>query len=139
MQVTPQASEQFPVVAINLDGMLMRSTRNGNSESARVTWPGQTAHQAKLSANIGPQEYTIAGPYTGQWAIFQLFNQADEWTPQGNGFRVGWELRTAGQRALSQTGTSAKATVQIDVPAAVIPIFRRGFFGGAECGGAIAQ
>lgn len=139
MQVTPLASEQFPAVAIDLDGMVMRSTRNGNSESARVTWPGQTAHQAKLSANIGPQEYTIAGPYTGQWAIFQLFNQADEWTPQGNGFRVGWELRTAGQRALSQTGTSAKATVQIDVPASVIPIFRRGFFGGAECGGAIAQ
>jgi type VI secretion system protein ImpL len=138
MQVTPQASEQFPVVAINLDGMLMRSTRNGNSESARVTWPG-SGHEAKLSANIGPQEYTIAGPYTGQWAVFQLFNQADEWTPQANGYRVGWELRTSAQRTVSATGVSAKATVQVDVPASVMQIFRRGFFNGAECGSSIAQ
>jgi type VI protein secretion system component VasK len=138
MQVTPVASDQFPAVAIDLDGMQMRSSRNGNSESARVSWPG-SAHEAKLSANIGPQEYTIAGPYSGQWALFQLFNQADEWTPQGSGYRVGWELRTSAQRAVSQTGASAKATIQIDVPANIMLVLKKGFFAGADCGGNIAQ
>jgi type VI secretion system protein ImpL len=137
-KVEPIPSESVNGVAIDLDGMVMRSTWRGNSEAARVTWPG-TTHQAKLSANLGPQEFTIAGPYTGPWAVFQLFYQADEWKPQGDGFRVGWELRTSAQRALSQTGTAPKATVQVDLPAAAAAVLRRNFFAGAECPPTIAR
>jgi hypothetical protein len=71
--------------------------------------------------------------------MFQLFNQADEWRPTDNGYLVSWELRSAGQRAVSQTGAAAKTTVKIDVPPQMMQILRRGFFNGAECVGSIAQ
>jgi type VI secretion system protein ImpL len=137
--VAPQPSEQTPTVTIDIDGQVMKAARNGNQESARVSWPSPNVHQARLLASLGPQEYNIAGPYIGTWAMFQLFNQADEWRPTDNGFLVSWELRAAGQRAVSQTGAAAKTTVRIDVTPQVTQILRKGFFNGADCVGNIAQ
>lgn len=135
----PAANDQISSLVIDVDGMVLRTTRGGNAESARAPWPGGS-HEAKLAGSIGgATEFNMAGPYNGLWAVFQLFNQADEWTPQGGGYRVGWELRTNAQRATSANGVAAKATVQLDVPPQVMQILRRGFFSGADCSGNIAQ
>ncbi|MDQ2667519.1 MAG: hypothetical protein M3Z05_16100 [Gemmatimonadota bacterium] len=80
----------------------------------------------------------MVGPYSGPWAVFQLFNAADEWRQVPAGYRVGWELATRAQRVTLPGGQSAKIVVQIDNgPAATV--LRKGFFAGSQCSGDIAQ
>ncbi len=135
--VQPAPSEPFSSVSISLDGEVIRSTVNGNSSSARIDWPA-AGHEAKLSAGNGGPDLTMVGPYNGPWAVFQLFNAADEWRQAPTGYRVGWELATRGQRVTLPGGQGAKIVVQIDNgPAATV--LRKGFFAGAACSGDIAQ
>jgi type VI secretion system protein ImpL len=135
--VQPAPSEPFSSVSISLDGEVIRSTVNGNSSSARIDWPA-AGHEAKLSAGNGGPDLTMVGPYSGPWAVFQLFNAADEWRQVPTGYRVGWELATRGQRVTLPGGQGAKIVVQIDNgPAATV--LRKGFFAGATCSGDIAQ
>ncbi|MGH7617087.1 MAG: ImcF-related family protein, partial [Gemmatimonadaceae bacterium] len=137
--VQPVPGDPFSSVSVSLEGEVVRSATNGNVETARVDWPGTgSQHEAKLSASNGGQELTMVGPYTGPWALFQLFNAADDWKPAGNGYRVGWELATRTQRATTATGAAAKIVVQIDAGPAS-SVLRRGFFVGSECGGDIAK
>ena len=135
--VQPVPGDPFSSVSVSLDGEVVRSATNGNVETARIDWPGGQ-HEAKLSASNGGQELTMVGPYSGPWAVFQLFNAADDWKPAGNGYRVGWELATRTQRATTATGAAAKIIVQIDAgPASTV--LKKGFFAGSECGGDIAR
>jgi len=135
--VQPMPGDAFQSVSVSLDGEVVRSTANGNTESARIDWPG-VQHEAKLGAGNGGPEITMVGPFSGPWAVFQLFNAADDWKPAGNAFMVGWELATRTQRATTARGTAAKITVQVDAGAAA-PVLRKGFFAGADCGGNIAK
>src|SRR5262249_10498153 len=135
--VQPVAGDPFSSVSVALDGEIVRSAMNGNVETARIDWPGGR-HEARLAASNGGQELTMVGPYSGTWAVFQLFNAADDWKAAGNGYRVGWELSTRTQRATTATGASAKIVVQVDGgPASTV--LRRGFFVGADCSGDIAR
>ena len=135
--VQPAPSEPFSSVSISLDGEVIRSVTNGNVSSARIDWPS-AGHEAKLSAGNGGPDITMVGPYSGPWAVFQLFNAADEWRQAPAGYRVGWELATRAQRVTLPGGQSAKIVVQIDNgPAA--SVLRKGFFAGASCSGDIAQ
>ncbi len=135
--VQPVPSDPFSSVSISLDGEVVRSTTSGNVSSARIDWPS-AGREAKLSAGNGGPDLTMVGPYSGPWAVFQLFNAADEWRQVPAGYRVGWELATRAQRVTLPGGQSAKIVVQIDNgPAATV--LRKGFFAGSQCGGDIAQ
>ena len=48
-------------------------------------------------------------------------------------------MSTRAQRAVVQGGAGAKVTVQVDAPAPVIAVLRKGFFAGASCAGDIAR
>ncbi len=133
----PTPSDPFSSVSVSLDGEVIRSTTSGNVVSARIDWPG-AGHEAKLSAGNGGPDVTMVGPYAGPWAVFQLFNAADEWKQGPNGYRVGWELATRAQRVTLPGGQSAKIVVQMDNgPAATV--LRKGFFAGSQCAGDIAR
>ncbi|HEX3868595.1 MAG TPA: type VI secretion IcmF C-terminal domain-containing protein, partial [Gemmatimonadaceae bacterium] len=135
--VQPMPSETFASVSLNIGGDVIKSSTGGNVASARIDWP--TAGQdAKLSAQLGATDVTLVGPYTGPWAVFQLFGVADDWKPSPNGYRVGWEIGTRAQRATVPGGGGAKVVVQLDAgPAATV--LRKGFFTGSECAGDIAK
>jgi len=137
-QVQPVPGEPFSTVSVSLDGELVRSRSGGNVETARIDWPGNQ-HEAKLSGGTGGAELTLVGPYSGPWAVFQLFNAADDWKSAGpTAYRVGWELATRSQRVTTASGGAARVVVQIDAGAATA-VLRKGFFVGAGCPGNIAQ
>jgi type VI secretion system protein ImpL len=133
----PTPSEPFSSVSVSLDGEVIRSTVGGNVASARIDWPG-AGREAKLSAGNGGPDLTMVGPYNGPWAVFQLFNAADEWKQGSNGYRVGWELATRAQRVTLPGGQSAKIIVQMDNGPATT-VLRKGFFAGSQCAGDIAR
>ena len=135
--VQPMPGDPFSSVTISLNGEVIRSTAGGNLESARIDWI-RYPREAKLAAGNGGPDLTMVGPFNGAWALFQLFNAADDWKQNGNGYRVGWELSTRAQRVALPNGGAAKIAVQLD-GAAAAPVLRKGFFSGAECSGEIAR
>lgn len=137
--IAPVPTEAFTTVAVSLDGEVVRSSLNGNQASARIDWPG-AGHEAKLAAGLGSTEATVVGPFTGPWAVFQLFAAADEWKSVPNGYRVGWEIGTRGQRAVLTGGGGAKVIVQVlDAGGPTSAMLRKGFFAGSDCSGDIAR
>lgn len=137
VNVQPSPAEPFASVSLTLDGDIVRSTTSGNMQSARIDWPS-AGRDVKLSGGGIGSELNLVGPFTGTWAIFHLFNAADEWRPAGPNIRVGWEISTRTQRATTATGQSAKVILQIDNgPAATV--LRKGFFAGSSCEGDVAR
>jgi type VI protein secretion system component VasK len=139
--VSPVPSESFASVSVSLDGEVIRSRAGGNVEIVQISWPGGAQHEAKLSAALGTgAELAMVGPYSGTWAVFQLFYLADDWREiPGKGYRVGWELTTRAQRATLPSGQSARITIEVTGNMAALAVLRKGAFAGADCGGDIAR
>jgi type VI protein secretion system component VasK len=126
----------FTSVTLTLDGPPVRSTVGGNLGSGRIDWPG-AQHEAKLTAGQAGQEGMIAGPFSGPWAVFQLFGAADDWARVGSTVNVTWNL--AARRG---TGASAGAKVVVQILAAgpEATVLRRGSLSGFDvCSGDIAR
>ena len=133
--VQPQLTEGTTSVTVHLEDDVIRSL--GNLQQRRVDWPG-TKHDAKLTAQLGTTDVTIAGPYAGSWALFQLFYDADAWQPAGSAVRAEWSLRTRGQGIALPGGAALKVAVDVS-PANVAAVLRRGYFTGADCAGDAAR
>ena len=133
--VKPQLSDGTSAVAIQLEGDVVRSSRN--LQSQRIDWPAVN-HEARLSAQIGTTEMNLIGPYNNPWALFQLFYAADSWLQVGSAARAEWTPRTGAQGISLPNGAALKVAVDV-TPAASAVILRKGFFSGAECGGEVAR
>ena len=133
--VKPQLSDGTSAVAIQLEGDVVRSSRN--LQSQRIDWPAVN-HEARLSAQLGTTEINLIGPFNNPWALFQLFYAADSWLQVGSAARAEWTLRTGAQGISLPSGAALKVAVDVS-PAASAVILRRGYFSGAECGGEVAR
>jgi type VI secretion system protein ImpL len=138
--VQPVAAEPFTSVTLTLDGEIVRSSTGGNVASIMIDWP-RTARDVKLSAGAGGTEPFTVGPYTGPWALFQLFNNADDaWRPTAaGGYRVGWEVGTRAQRGAVTATSGARITLEVMNLGAGAQVLRRGFLSAPACGGDLAR
>src|SRR6185436_8734053 len=81
----PMLSEGTTGVVVTAEGDVVRATRN-SLQSTRIDWPAPANHEAKLAVQLGsPTEITLVGPYSGTWALFQMFYGADSWQPTASG------------------------------------------------------
>ncbi|HEY9226394.1 MAG TPA: ImcF-related family protein, partial [Gemmatimonadaceae bacterium] len=136
--LSPIPTEQFATVTFTMDGDPVRSSANGNMASIMVDWP-RVGRDVKLSAGSGGTEPFAVGPFSGPWALFQLFNLADDnWRPVANGgYRVGWDVSARAQR--SGVSPGAKITLEITNIGSAMPVLKRGFFSGYNCSGDLAR
>lgn len=136
--VQPMPDNQFSSVTLTIDGEIIRSSTNGNMSTISIDWP-RVGRDVKLSAGSGGTEPFTVGPFTGPWALFQLFNNADDqWRPVGSAYRVGWDVGTRAQRAAS-TAPGARITIEVTNVGAASAVLKKGFFTGADCSGDIAR
>ena len=133
--VKPQLSDGTSAVAITLEGDNVRSSRN--LQSQRIDWPG-TSHEARLSAQIGSQDWNLVGPFNSPWAMFQLFYAADTWLSVGSAMRAEWNLRSGTQGISLPSGAALKVSVDI-TPAASAVILRKGYLASMSCSGEAAR
>jgi type VI secretion system protein ImpL len=134
----PMLSEGTTGVVVTAEGDVVRATRN-SLQSTRIDWPAPANHEAKLAVQLGsPTEITLVGPYSGTWALFQMFYGADSWQPTANGMRAEWTMRSRGQGMTLPNGAPLKIAVEV-TPASAAAALRRGSFAGASCPGEIAQ
>jgi type VI protein secretion system component VasK len=133
--VKPQPSDGASAVAIQLEGDVVRSSRNVQSQ--RIDWPAVN-HEARLSAQLGTVEVNLIGPFNSPWALFQLFYAADSWQQAGTAARAEWTLRTGAQGISLPSGAALKVAVDV-TPAASAVVLRKGYFSGMECGSDVAR
>jgi type VI secretion system protein ImpL len=133
--VKPQLSEGTSAVAIQLEGDVVRSSRNAMSQ--RIDWPAVN-HEARLSAQLGSAEVNLIGPFNTPWAMFQLFYAADTWLQIGSAARAEWTLRTGAQGISLPSGAALKVSVDV-TPASSAVVLRKGYFTGMDCSGEVAR
>jgi type VI secretion system protein ImpL len=133
--VKPQLSDGTSAVAITLEGDNVRSSRN--LQSQRIDWPGAN-HEARLSAQIGSQDWNLVGPFNSPWAMFQLFYAADTWLQVNNAARAEWNLRSGTQGISLPNGAALKVSVDV-TPAASAVLLRRGYLSSMSCSGEAAR
>jgi type VI secretion system protein ImpL len=135
--VQPMPADPFPSVTIYLDGEKVRSTSSGSLVSVNIEWPGTQGYGALSAGNSGQELQLLT--FSGPWAVFQLFNKADSWSPSSNGYRVGWAYEVAGQRATTAGGAAARIVVQLTDAGGASTVLRKGLFSGVDCPAAIAR
>jgi len=133
LTIEPSPTATFPTVSLTVDGELFRSSMNGNMATAKLDWPN-AGKETKLTTLLGTTEVPVAGPYSGPWALFQLFGQATDWHSgsKPGSLRVGWEFNARNQRGQF-------VTVQLDDATSAAAVLRRGLFSGSACSGDIAK
>jgi len=114
-------------VSITLDGPPVQTTAGGNLGSGRIDWPG-AQHEAKLSGGQPGQERTLVGPFSGPWAVFQLFSAADDLTRVGSSVNVSWDL--SARRGAAPGG--AKVVVQILTAGPEVTVLKKGFLAASD-------
>jgi type VI secretion system protein ImpL len=130
--VEPQLTAGIQAVTMTVDGEQVRSSRN--LQSRRFTWPG-TGRESKLTAQVGANEVTVAGPYQGSWGFLRAFYEADPGQSIG-----GTVHRAEWTRAKAGGALPDGARVAVDVTAGpMTPMFRRSHFAGTVCPGVMAQ
>ena len=92
------------------------------------TWNAAEARDARVTATVGGVEASLS--FSGTWAVFRLFQAADNWAVEGFTQRGQWTLQGGGQQI--------RLPFELNLGGAP-PIFQRGYFSGASCAGDIAR
>jgi len=76
---------------LRLDGQTVTYT-GGTPQPKQFQWPGGGPHEAIATVKLGGAEPGWAS-YSGLWAAFRFFGDAERWVPAGSGFNVEWVVR----------------------------------------------
>lgn len=128
----PVLSDAIPSVTLSIDGQATRFTKGAEAPKAYV-WSGASGREARISGQLGTMEANLIGPYTGTWAVFHLFYDAETFRPQGSTYLLEWAIRTGGRQATLPDGTPIKIVFELNM-GALPPVLRKGELGGMRCG-----
>jgi type VI protein secretion system component VasK len=123
----PLLSDLVTSVTIVIDGRTAVFTRT-SAAAQPFLWVGGEAREARMSAQVGGNEFTISNK--GTWAVFQLFQAAEGWRTEGIVQKAQWTTRHQGQ--------AVNIPFELNL-AGSPPIFDRGYFGSVSCTGQIAR
>lgn len=123
----PVLSDLVPSVMLVVDGRMATFTRTSAAAQPFV-WDGAQAAEARLVARVGGNEFPLSGQ--GTWAVFRLFQAAENWVTEGITQRAQWTTR--------HEGSSVAIPFELNIGGAP-PIFSRQYFAGVSCTGQIAR
>jgi type VI secretion system protein ImpL len=123
----PLLSDLVTSVTVSIDGRTATFTRTSTA-AYPFQWIGTEARDARLTAQVGGNEVTMS--YKGTWAVFQLFQAAENWRVEGIVQRAQWSTKHQG----------AQVTIPFELNlGGAPPIFDPGYFAGASCSGQVAR
>jgi hypothetical protein len=94
-------------------------------------WDGGEMATVQVSGKLGSTDVTFLS-YSGTWAVFQFFAEADRWQSQGNVYTVEWTPRS-GASGQPMIVAGRPLTVRYDLELAGAPVFSKSFLGGLRC------
>jgi type VI protein secretion system component VasK len=131
IRVAPILTEGTNATAVTIEGQTIQTTKQLSGKQF-MDWPGAN-HEAKLSVQLGTLSATLVGPYSGPWAMFQLFYAADSWQQIADTSRAEFVLRSGTQGISLPGGGALKVSVDVS-PARAATILKQSFFSpGMEC------
>jgi len=97
----------------------------------QFTWTGGEMGQVRVTGSMGGTELGILN-YSGPWAVFQFFSEADRWQNSGNGQSVEWVPKsgTSGQPMIV---SGKPLTLRYDLEMQGAPVFNKSFLAGMRC------
>jgi type VI secretion system protein ImpL len=109
---------------------------NGQSLSAsgspkQFVWTGGDMGQVRVVGKMGDSELGILN-YTGTWAVFQFFAEADRWQTAGNVSVVEW-VPKSGLSGQPMMVAGKPLTLRYDLELAGAPVFQKAFLAGLRC------
>jgi len=125
-----QPNEGLQSLSLTLDGQTLKSNAAGGQQMS-FTWP--RGREARLAGSMGGAELGFLN-YTGTWAVFRFFADADRWQPAGSGYNFEWVPRQ-GQSAQPMTLSNGRPlTVRyfLDM-GTTAPIFQKNYLSGFQC------
>jgi type VI secretion system protein ImpL len=114
------ATEQVPLVRLVHGAYEARFVRN--TPPAQIVWPAPGRREARLVAQFGKREQTVAQA-TGEWALFRLVAQAGRPAGGGSSLRAEWP---------ASGGRSAPVVVEFASDNGY-PVLQRGWLGNMNC------
>ncbi len=123
----PLLSDLVPSVTVVIDGRTATFTRTSGAAQPFL-WVAGEAREARMTAQVGGNEFTLSNK--GTWAVFQLFQAAEDWHTEG--------IVQKGQWTTKHQGQTVTIPFELNLAGAP-PIFDRGYFGGVSCSGQIAR
>jgi type VI secretion system protein ImpL len=129
-KLQPVPEQHVQGVTLTIHGKTL-SYSGGRPTAQSFAWPGTGAQEVKLRVKFaGGSEFDILS-YSGIWAAFQFFLEAERWQTIGNEETMEWTARTSGGPLLIG-GRPANVRFTLDMGGAP-PVFRSGYLGGLNC------
>jgi len=97
----------------------------------QFTWTGGDMGEVRVTGKMGGAELGILS-YSGTWALFQFFSEADRWETAGNTHTVEW-VPKSGLSAQPMMVGGKPLTLRYDLEMAGAPVFNRAFLAGLRC------
>ncbi len=97
----------------------------------QFVWTGSDMGQVRVTGKLGGTEVGILN-YSGTWAPFQFFSEADRWQGSGTTSVVEW-VPKSGLSAQPMMIGGKPLTLRYDVELAGAPVFNKAFLGGLRC------
>jgi type VI secretion system protein ImpL len=129
-KLQPVPEQHVQGVNLTIHGRTLSYT-GGRPAAQSFVWPGTGPQEVKLRVKFaGGSEFDILS-YSGIWAAFQFFLEAERWQTVGNEETMEWTARTsAGPLVIG--GRPANVRFILDMGGAP-PVFRSGYLGGLNC------
>jgi type VI secretion system protein ImpL len=123
----PVLSARVPQVVLAVDGQTATFTRT-NTAAQLFLWDGLQAQDAHVIARIDGSDVTLS--MHGTWAVFLLFQAAQDWQTTGALQRASWMMR--------HNGEEVPVPFELNLGGAG-SIFSRNYFSGVSCNGQVAR
>ncbi len=134
--IRPLLSDAVPASTLTIDGQRQQFNRRA-AAAKQFIWTGAQSGNATLSAQVGSTEVQLLA-FTGPWAMFQLFQEADRWQTNGGLHAVEWSLRTRGQQSTLPDGSALRVGMELSLEG-LPPVMQKGYLSGLSCVSDIAR
>jgi len=133
------APQGLQALTFSVDTQVL-TVQRGRQAAMGFHWPGSGSQTVRLLGKFGSGPDITFNEYTGLWAVFQFFGDADRWQSTGNVHRLEWVLRQgrAGTPLRLPDGSALTVQFDLEMPGAA-PIFQKGFLSGLSCVARVAQ
>jgi type VI secretion system protein ImpL len=128
----PYPTEGIQQISLNIHGQTLRAGGSGASPM-QFNWPGNGPQQVQLGVQIAGGSDLNYPSYSGLWALFRFFGDAERSAAQSSEFSLEWTLRTSGGVVtLPRSGKPVTVRFDLDMLGAP-PILRPGYLASLNC------
>ena len=108
-------------------------TLAASASPRQFTWTGGDMGEVRVTGSMGGAELGILN-YSGTWAVFQFFSEADRWQNSGSSQSAEWVPKsgTSGQPMMV---SGKPLTLRYDLEMQGAPVFNKAFLSSIRCGG----